>query len=187
MDLFGFSYLSQEKRQIGGALDKKGNTIIPFMYSKEPRDFSEGMAAVFDKTGHIGFIDKTNTLKIPCQFSRVISPFRNGYAMVEVPTGTGGIAIIDKNNSVIKKMPAMDIHCERSDGLCHFPSNRGWGLMETSGNIILPAEYFSDIGDFGDGLDGLAAAKAIVNGKKSLEGYINIHGDFVVLRGESQF
>ena len=168
-----------------GAVDKKGNTVIPFMYSKEPIDFSEGMAAVSDKMGHIGFIDKANTLKTPCQFSGVISSFRGGYAMVSVPSG--GFAVIDKNGSILKKMLPMDIHCNRSDNLCTFPSNRGWGLMETNGNIILPAAYFTDIGEFGDGLDGLATAKVIVNRNKVLEGYINIHGDFVVLKGESQF
>ena len=167
-----------------GAIDNKGNVVIPFMYSTLPGDFSDGMASVVDQnTGGTGFIDKTNTLRVPCNIERVISPFRKGHAIVSADSKT---FLIDKSGNIVEQFAEWPT-CDRRDGLCTFTVSGGNmnGLMDTDGNILISAQYFSFIGQFMDGMDGLAWAAAQVNGRQ-IEGYINIHGDFVVVKGTSR-
>jgi hypothetical protein len=67
------------------------------------------------------------------------------------------------------------------------PKYNAGGLADRKGNVLISDKYFgSSIGLFMDGLDGLAWATATIDGRR-VEGYINIHGDFVVAKGQSQF
>jgi hypothetical protein len=166
-----------------GAIDAKGAVVIPFIYSQEPLDFSEGLAAVTERTGRIGFIDKTNTIQIPCQFRRVISPFQDGFAIVE--TAKDETVAIDKTGNVVQKYPrSAGQWFEPIDGL--FRLSSPVLLMDRKGNVLIQPKYFRHIGVFADGPDGLAWATAEIDGH-TIEGYINIHGDFIVVKGQSRF
>ncbi len=169
-----------------GAIDAKGSVIVPFMYQYEPGNFSDGMAAVTDRNFRLGFIDKTNTLRIQPQFSAVVSPFHEGHAIVVKNSRN---VLIDKTGAVIKEIPTLNqttYNCGRKDNLCSFAGASSVGLGDTEGNVLIPSRYFQYIGEFRDGLDGLAWAKVELSGKV-LEGYINAKGNFVVIKGETQF
>jgi hypothetical protein len=183
-----------------GAIDKTGKVVIPFMYSIEPDPFQDGLAAVRARQNmDIGFIDKTNTIRIPPQNIYIKSPFKNGHAIVDKDNKN---LLIDKSGNVLHQIdmrnpgsnitsPGSEFVCspQRKDGLCVFHVFGGAGIADREGNVLIPAKYFAAIGDFADGTEGLAWAKAYTKRGTDnyIEGYINIRGEFVVVQRESQF
>ena len=68
------------------------------------------------------------------------------------------------------------------------PSHLGVNsMMDRNGEVIIPCCYFEFIQPFRDGAKGLAWAKANLGNEHIVEGYINIKGDFVVIKGKSEF
>ena len=65
-----------------GFIDKTGEMVIPPTFSKEPGDFSEGLAVVEKTNGMQVYINKKGEVVSP-QFARAL-PFLNGTAFVEV-------------------------------------------------------------------------------------------------------
>ncbi len=86
-----------------GAIDKKGQVVIPFAYDKIGC-FIDGLAPVLvnDKWG---YIDKNDNIVIPCQYNYAES-FSCGYALVG---GNGGIRYIDKSGKTLIKLPGSDL------------------------------------------------------------------------------
>lgn len=63
-------------------IDKKGNKLFELPEGiKAARCFHDGMAAVVEQNGDIGYIDQNGTIVIPCQYQLAHS-FKNDYAIV---------------------------------------------------------------------------------------------------------
>jgi len=199
-------YLTKGQAARWGAIDTKGRQVIPPTYVNEPQPFSEGMAAVQDREERWGFIDKTNTLIIPTQFAEVASVFSDGFAIVMEKLEEEHWEVINKAGKVVNKIDGDEVSCKREDGYCSYHKGvfvryaamsaemeTATGLIDKKGHVIIPAWYFRDIGDFQDGTKGLAWAELGGEDKRktvdgsSISGYINIHGDFVIVSGKSKF
>lgn len=85
---FGFSW---------GAIDTKGNIVIPVEYEYLGY-LSEGLIN-FEKDGKMGFLDKSNTVVIPAMYFN-FSAFSDGLAAVKV-SETGKYGYIDKTNTLV--------------------------------------------------------------------------------------
>jgi hypothetical protein len=190
------SYAAPGQTPKWGAVDKTGKPVIAFQFSQEPGPFSDGLAAVLDLNGKLGYIDKTGKLVIPCQFGNPgygfgASTFINRHALVPVETrvvGTASYALIDYSGSILDThgivfLGGIDI----GRGLYLFKlsaSDGRIGVMTGDGSVL----FFSTMlpGRFPDDPTGLAWTTATIGGK-TVEGFINRSGDFVVIRGQSQF
>ena len=69
-----------------GFIDEQGNPVGEVRWAAV-NDFSNGLAAV-SENGLWGFIDKTNTLVIPCQYAEVNAFTAEGTCDVKTPQGT---------------------------------------------------------------------------------------------------
>lgn len=58
-----------------------GKIVIPAAYA-EVWDFSEGLAAVVDATGKVGFINRTGEWILPMEYRQIFFPYRNGFLKV---------------------------------------------------------------------------------------------------------
>ncbi len=81
-----------------GAINKEGKVIIPFLYSIMPEPFSEGLAVVSCSNGTLGYVDRSGTLAIPCQY-REANRFVHGIAFVR-PISTIPMLIDKLGNTV---------------------------------------------------------------------------------------
>lgn len=133
--------------------------------------FSEGLAPVQDADGLWGYIDKTGTLVIPCEYE-------NAYAF------DGGVAGVrkDRKYGCIDAAGQTVIACEWggyspisfSEGLAAVQNAEGlWGFIDTTGTLVLPCEWENVfVPRFSEGL---AAVK-----KDDKTGYINTAGEIVI-------
>jgi len=179
-----------------GAINTKGKVVIPFTFSKEPDPFSEGLALVHCSDNTIGYVDAFGKAAIPCQYT-FASRFVNGNAYVierdpHNPDNTIP-ALIDKrgrgitewhnnaSNSTLREL--------RDDGTYHITSHQGdgSGLLDSDWNLLVPP-VFESIGLFPSGdTDGLAWAVYREKDGKSYQGFIDRHGEFVLLQQKSTF
>lgn len=133
-----------------GIIDTNGNELIPPKYSYI-EDFSEGLALVHVLKGDkYGYIDKNAREFIPLIYSGATS-FSNGMAKVAIVGDSVSIGVYDNK--------------EWFQPILH------WGLINTSGEEIVPLKY-NKIGDFSRGM-----AIAELNGKV---GFIDSTGKEVI-------
>lgn len=59
----------QNDNGLWGFIDKKGQEVIPFVYTKKPWPFHSGLARVENKQGLVGFIDQKGELAIPARYA----------------------------------------------------------------------------------------------------------------------
>ena len=78
-----------------GFIDEQGRTVGEVCWDAV-RDFSQGLAAV-QLDGKWGFIDRTNTLVIPCRYAEVNAFKSDGTCDVRNPDGTW--IVIDKQGN----------------------------------------------------------------------------------------
>jgi hypothetical protein len=86
-----------------GAIDKKGQVVIPFAYDKIGC-FIDGLAPVL-VNGKWGYIDKNDNIVIPCRYNKAAS-FSCGYALV---TGDNESRYINKSGETLIKLPGSDL------------------------------------------------------------------------------
>jgi hypothetical protein len=178
-----------------GAVNTEGKVVIPFMFSKKPQQFSDGLARV-DCSEGAGYVDATGKLVIPCQ-GGVGDPFFHGHSMA---TGLHGIVLlIDKLGNPVVSFQQGSSYGEgigpaRQDGLypfvLHLVSGSYTGLLDSDWNVAVPPAFYSSgaIGLFpADGdPDGLAWA-ARDEGGETIRGLINRKGEFIVVMQKSMF
>jgi hypothetical protein len=173
-----------------GAVNKEGRTVIPFMFSKKPDLFSEGLAVVSCSDGKQGYVDKTGELVIPCEY-RQASRFVHGRAFV---LGATGAELIDERGATVADEKRLGLSPAavgsltlREDGLYYFMEAHH-GVLDEGGNRSVPSIY-SEIGLFpGDGdTRGLAWASYPERLEKNVHGVINRRGEFVVIQEMSKF
>ena len=108
--------------------------------------FSEGLAAVM-KDGKIGFINAKNEVIIPFQFDysdecRMYDfgyLFHNGYCIM---TNTDGdLGLIDKSGNWVIEPSYDEIWAPHTRGYRVVVKDSKHGVLDSSGNVIYPAEY----------------------------------------------
>ena len=172
-----------ERYKKWGYANLKGEMVIPVSFA-DAYYFREGLAIVISPEKRVGFIDKTGKYKIPAQYISA-TYFSGGLAFV-VPEG-GFPTCIDKEGNV--KFSLKDAHSADQffDGIALFSvvdkeklkkdkyhnqdDNLKWGWINTSGEIIIPAQ-FEDANQFSEGL-------SLVK-KDGKWGYINQKGEMVI-------
>jgi hypothetical protein len=192
-----------------GYIDEKGKVVIPFQFSKEPGDFSSGLAYVMPATVDFdyGYIDKTGTLKFKMPRGMARRTGQNSWGVTPMPFNATGFAIsgitkdhteylIDTQGKFIS-VPQLTtsneisfnpkgIHIESID-VDYFLVRTQSGMMVVSlmGLIVVPP-IFSEL-DYFDPMSHLAPATLAGNstaGKTLPKGYINQEGVFVIVQKE---
>jgi len=167
-----------------GGIDKQGAEIIPFLFSQRPEPFSDGLAMVSCTDGKYGYVDTTGNLVIPCQYSKA-GRFDHGHALVVGPQPK----LIDKHGAMIAEgnyvrlIPSL-----RDDGMYVFVEAYH-GLIDGNGLLAVPPRFL-DIGPFPTDDDPSSLAWATspdCGGGKGCQGFINRHGDFVLIEERSKF
>lgn len=121
-----------------GLIDKTtGKIVLPIKY-KEFGDYSDGMAAVVDTQGYVGYVDHQGTLVIPIEYGAG-APFKNGLAAVYK---NGQEFFINKQNQVITKQK-YDSTGPYRDGLAQVSIKRKVGLINTQGVEVLAPQFDS--------------------------------------------
>jgi len=179
-----------------GAINAKGKVVIPFNFSKEPEPFSEGLAIVHCSDNTIGYVDASGKAAVPCQYAfagRFVDG--NAYVIERDPHNPDDTlaALIDKQGKVIiewhKSTNNPTLRELRDDGTYHITTYQGDGngLVDSGWNLLVPP-LFENIGLFPIGdADGLAWAVYREKGGKSYQGFIDRHGNFVLLEEQSKF
>lgn len=108
--------------------------------------FSEGLAAVKDQEGKIGFIDRSGALRIPCVFDGVIS-FAGGLSAVQKD---GKWGYIDHTGTVVIPM-IYDNAYGAGNGLASVVKDGKCGLVDYNNNVVVPFEY-DDISSYEGGI-----------------------------------
>lgn len=143
-----------------GFIDKTGKEVIPLIYDegndREPRGFSEGLAAV-KKNDKWGFIDKSGQVVISIQYD-YCENFYNNLALVGLNSKIG---FINKAGKVIipLKYNAYRSNGDKMDGssfhlgLAKVILNNELIFIDTIGNIVVSSKsQWDEIYDFKNGL-----------------------------------
>ncbi len=142
-----------EKEEKFGFLDKTNKIIIPAMYGGFSA-FSDGLAAVkILPAGKYGYIDKNNNLVIAAEYEDA-NHFYSGYASVAKKKGynmggagkqtvkvPGEYVLINKTGKVIQSKTFERISSRNAGGLFIIELNNKKGVMDSTGQPILPIGY----------------------------------------------
>ena len=120
-----------------------GYEVIPAQY-KHAWVFSEGLAAVVDGSGKIGFINKENEVVIPCRYTyRKNQPidyyFNNGYCVMTDERGACGV--IDVNGRWVME-PKYDTIWKLHFGKYRIVKDgEKYGMIDENLHFVFPIEY----------------------------------------------
>lgn len=118
-----------------GAIDREGNTVIPFIYrGVEP--FSDGLAKVMGDERLEGFVNPKGEVVIPLQYDEANS-FSEGLAGVEINDKWG---FIDKTGKLVidaKYKFATPFY----EGLAMVRGDGGVGYIDKTGKEVIPCQY----------------------------------------------
>jgi len=167
-----------------GYINVKGEVKIPFDYKTKPGNFSEGLVAVQNSKEELGYIDQNGKTVLPFIYDhyQLNSEFRNGCAVV-YNDNAGGYAIIDKTGKIVRKLNTTVVKVLKN-GWILWKEDLGtnisycFGVLSPDGKDILAPGYFTQIGEFSDGLS-YATAKI---DDKEVKGFINLNFDFVIIQ-----
>ena len=170
-----------------GAIDTKGQAVVPFEFSRAPEPYSEGLAVVFCSHDTKGYVNKAGALVLPCQYQQAY-PFLHGRALVVDRAGRR--LLIDERGQIafegnrLGLIPAgVSSITRQDDGRFQFVEAYTGSLDETWSTRIQPK--FTGIGLFPVDQDprGVAWASA----PTGQQGFINRRGEFVVIQQQSKF
>lgn len=142
-----------KKRGKYGFVDKKGQVIVSFSYDNA-YSFSGGLALV-NKDGKFGYINIKGEAVIPLTFDNANS-FIGELAIVEKG---GCYSIINKKGDVVKVFKTGWLR-DFSDGLAIYENEENdeikYGFIDEKGSLVIPRNYYSYRGCYGDFRDGYA-------------------------------
>jgi hypothetical protein len=128
-----------------GCIDKKGKLIVPFLYDSV-KYLREGYLGIklYNKWG---IIDSTGNLIIPCIYEFLDKTSVNGYFQVALKdTMATKFGIVDHTGKLISSI-TYDLvkanYIETSNGKFTVKFNGYWGLIDTTGKIVIPFIYNS--------------------------------------------
>lgn len=150
-----------------------GKSVIPAQYSRAWL-FSEGIAAVMDSSGKIGFVDKDNKVVLPfvyssCRGKNVDYLFHNGLCVMTDLQGTCGL--IDVTGSWALA-PKYDYIWSPRYGKYRIVIEDGkYGVLDESLSLLFPIEY--DFIEFANSeADGLLLIKDGVKQQVAFDGTV---------------
>jgi len=177
-----------------GFIDSEGNIIIEIIYSWV-QPFSEGLAVVGlgDRSSgnmEFGYIDRNGDMIISPRPLKFAGPFSEGLAAVVLPDGAGGFINIFGEMAIPAKFGVVehvyrvgDIFAKFDRGLAVVgtadPHDRLYGVIDRSGNIILPFEY-TYVRDFSYGLAMVWTWDREDPDRPYRYGFINHNGEFIL-------
>jgi hypothetical protein len=142
--------LTDEGKWLVGAVNKKGEAVIPFEY-EGMYDFTDG-CAVATKDGKCGIIDTAGRPLVPFIYDH-LHPYENGVFVAEKQEKRG---VIDKNGNIIAPFVYSNIYEYRS-GLAPAEKDGKWGAIDEQGQAAIPFLY-DDVRTFsGNGNTTMAA------------------------------
>lgn len=159
-DLIPFEGKTAEGSHAYGYKDSQGNVVIAPAF-KHAYKFSEGMAAVENIGGYVGYINTKGEIVIPIQYEDG-SLFMQGAAAVKLNDKSG---LIDKTGKAITEFKYDNIwdnhQTELPNGIfCAFINNK-WGMLNAQGKEITPLHFEYPIYVFNEG-----KMKTKLNGKE---------------------
>lgn len=128
-----------------GYMDMEGNIVVPAIYNSVWA-FSEGLAAVKNQAGRVGFIDSTNATVIPFDYEDAVS-FYDGYAAVKKD---GKWGYVDKNGNTVIPFEYDDAF-GAGNRLFTVGKNGKYGIVDNGNRIVVPLEY-DDISSVENGI-----------------------------------
>lgn len=174
----GLAFVKDKITSKWGAINVKGEVIIPFQFTNQPGSFSEGLAAVVNREHLMGYMDKSGKIVIDCQFdgNQFENPFVNGYTLVVKETqtyslsNTGAMVPIDAKIGYSQIQPG---------GIVVFQGKEAGsrGIMNINGKVIINPNNYTFIGKF---KNGLAYAESSI-GDEMINGFINMEGKYEIV------
>lgn len=142
------------KKGLWGAVNLKGETVIPFTYTRL-QPFKNGFAKAQKDHKYWGVIDKNNKVSVPLKIAcSQLSDFKNGIAKVvrNSKSGRPKMGYVNLKGDFI--IPPNYDHIENFDSIWNLKRglakiwNRGrFGYVDYEGRLVAGAA-FSDMGDF---------------------------------------
>ena len=165
----GLARVRKDKESNYAYINKEGKEVINVHCHHGCGEFKEGCAIITNDDGVYGFIDKTGTEVIPCQFDGAGS-FHEGLAWVSNGYESG---VIDKSGRIV--MTIQSKHCfSFSEGLARVIINNKYGFIDKFGKIVIPCQYDS-ASDFSEGL-----AQVGIYGIGGKRGYVDKTGRMLI-------
>lgn len=130
-----------------GFISKSGERISKNRF-QNARDFKEDLAAVMDsKNMQWGYINKKGKVEIPFQFEEAYS-FSEGLAVVKK---NGSFHFCSTTGILTPIQAKAEQVFDLREGFSIFNNDKGYGIIDKSGNIILDAQY-AFIDNFDNGI-----------------------------------
>ncbi|MDZ4758074.1 MAG: WG repeat-containing protein [Bacteroidota bacterium] len=142
-DFLNFSgeNLAAVKKEKYGYVNKKGVTILPFIFDYAG-DFNY-KAAVVKKDGMYGYVDASLNLFIPFMFDNA-KPFIVSAAAVQKGFWYG---LINKQRMTIVPFDYSDLNCIDQNGLLYSAKkNSTFGIIDSNNHTVIPFDYEADFG-----------------------------------------
>lgn len=158
-----------------GALNEKGEIVIPFHY-RQMYSFCEGYAAVQVETDPgiycYGYIDVHNRFLVEPVYEYADS-FRDGFGWVKQD---GKWGIINNQAELVQKPFWFEVEpiCQNGS-FCFYKANRygGWGVLDSAGNILVKCQW--------DNVSTRTISKNVILVKKDgLWGVVDIAGNILI-------
>jgi WG containing repeat len=159
-------YSMVQKKSTYGLVNNKGKIIIPVEYNWIGRFFF-GLATVQDKNNKYGFLNESGKLVIPFKYDQA-TDFQEGFSFVT--DSNTSYFINTKGEPKFNKGYSMAYGFD--GGLCILSQNRKHGVIDITGNTIIPFIYES-IRPFHNGY-------ATVYNEKYKQGLIDKKGNLVI-------
>lgn len=129
-----------------GFCDETGKEVIKPQY-ESPTTFVNGYAAVKNKEGRTGLIDKTGKVQIPFDYD-YIGDYENELVVARVLQGeTGKYGFLDIHNNVVIPFQYTDVNVKWfADEIACVAKGDKWGAIDKSNKIVIPFEYYLLLG-----------------------------------------
>jgi hypothetical protein len=161
-----------------GFINRQGKYVVPPQFTRG-EDFSEGLAAV-EINGKWGYVDRSGAMEIAPRFDTAHS-FHGGFSLVEISNVRRGW--INKTGEFLPMPDEVEDFGMLSEGLIAVKIQGKWGFIDTSGKLVIPAQFDPNIDEYhddnyrGEGAFSCGLAPIKLKGKW---GYINHRGDPVI-------
>lgn len=178
-----------------GFIDKKGNVIIDYLYTKEPTSFSDSIARVENTNGLFGFINLKGNIVLEPQYV-FATGFYKGFALVKKDY-TGEFLLINKKGEIIKTYNSFK-HFNRSDrteqSILFIKELVDNGILNTGTSYAKFIDYdgkvlFNEKGltvdEFKNGL--AKFSRFNLKTGKTVYGILNKKGETILIKKDNQF
>ena len=156
-----------------GVIDKMGNVVIPFEYGYSVFRYSDGVICCVSTNDKWNYFDREGKLLFSSKDGGP-SQFHDGFAC-KYSSEAGKYYFIDKKGEKAFGGKMWEWADDFSDGMASVFDGRGWGFINTEGELVIPCKYDSaaeqNPGGFSEGL-----AAVVIVPERDLFGYIDKTG-----------